>query len=119
MEEQMNGSIRTFVMAATMAAAAAAASAQPPGRGVGGGIPGGVRGGGPGAGTIEFMGAEMPIGPIVKGAPFSGEGVTTSSQTLADGTKIARTVTAKIYRDGEGRIRREQTILGLGALAPA
>jgi hypothetical protein len=69
------------------------------------------------AGTLEFMGAEIPLGPIVKGAPFSAEGVTASSQTLGDGTKIARTVNAKIYRDSEGRIRREQTVLGLGALS--
>src|SRR5579862_1460363 len=118
----MSSVIRTFVIGATIAAAATSAGAQPPGRGVGGGIPGGVRGGipggGPPAGTIEFMGVEMPIGPIVTGAPFSGEGVTASSQTLGDGTKITRTVNAKIYRDSQGRIRREQTILGLGALSP-
>jgi len=122
----MRSSIRITVIAAAIAAVAGLAGAQPPaggpgGRGVAGGVPGGVRGGVPGGvpgpGTMEFMGTEIPFGPIVKGAPFSAEGVTKSSQTLGDGTKISRTVNAKIYRDSEGRIRREQTILGLGALS--
>ena len=38
--------------------------------------------------------------------------ITTTTQTLADGTRIERTVRARFYRDGEGRTRREQTILG-------
>jgi hypothetical protein len=69
--------------------------------------------------TLDFMGGEVPVGPIVRGAPFSAEGVTTVSQTLGDGTRIERTVTAKLYRDGDGRVRREQTVLGLGALNPS
>jgi hypothetical protein len=69
------------------------------------------------AGMFEYVGAEIPLGPIVRGAPFSGEGVTTVTQTLGDGTHIARTTTAKLYRDSDGRLRREQTILGLGALS--
>jgi hypothetical protein len=56
--------------------------------------------------------------PIVKGAPYSGEGITTVKLTLYDGTKMERTVTAKFYRDSEGRVRREQTVLGLEALDP-
>jgi hypothetical protein len=68
------------------------------------------------AGMFEYVGAEIPLGPIVLGAPFSGEGVTTVTQTLGDGTHIGRTTTAKLYRDSDGRVRREQTILGLGAL---
>ena len=35
---------------------------------------------------------------------------------LADGTRIERVTSAKLYRDTAGRIRREQTILGLAAL---
>jgi hypothetical protein len=56
--------------------------------------------------------------PIVKGAPYSGEGITTVKLTLYDGTKIERTVTAKFYRDSQGRVRREQSVLGLEALDP-
>ncbi len=47
------------------------------------------------------------MGPPVKGAPYSAEAVTEVTQTLADGTHINRQETYNIYRDGEGRIRRE------------
>jgi hypothetical protein len=56
---------------------------------------------------------------VVKGAPYSADAITTQTQVLGDGTKIERTVTAKVYRDGVGRLRREQTVLGLASLAPA
>ncbi|MDQ4120417.1 MAG: hypothetical protein M3209_03115 [Acidobacteriota bacterium] len=46
---------------------------------------------------------------VVKGAPFSAEAISESVQTLADGNKIKRSVTTKLYRDGEGRFRREET----------
>jgi hypothetical protein len=44
---------------------------------------------------------------VVKGAPFSAEGVSESIQTLPDGNKITRSTTTKMYRDSEGRFRRE------------
>src|SRR5262245_60904767 len=66
--------------------------------------------------TLDMMRVEAAFGPVVRGAPYSGEGVTTTTQTLADGTHIERTVRARFYRDSEGRTRREQTILGMGAL---
>jgi hypothetical protein len=75
-----------------------------------------MRGGGFGVNTLDFIAGDAPVGPIVPGAPYSGEGVTTVTQTLGDGTRIERTVKAHFYRDSEGRMRREQTILGLGAL---
>ncbi len=65
--------------------------------------------------TLDMMKIEAAFGPVVRGAPYSGEGVTTTTQTLADGTHIERTVRARFYRDSEGRTRREQTILGMGA----
>ncbi|HEV7699516.1 MAG TPA: hypothetical protein VGO43_04750, partial [Pyrinomonadaceae bacterium] len=43
----------------------------------------------------------------VKGAPFSAEAVSESVQTLADGNRIVQSSTSKIYRNGEGKIRRE------------
>ena len=117
----MRSSIGLSLIAAVIAAAAVSAGAQPPpGRGPGGGISGGVRGGVPGGvggGIGDYVAGEIPLGPIVKGAPFCADGVTSSSQTLGDGTKLSRTVNARICRDSEGRVRREQTILGLGALA--
>ncbi|HYX41041.1 MAG TPA: energy transducer TonB [Pyrinomonadaceae bacterium] len=56
-------------------------------------------------------------GPVVKGAPYSGEAVTESTQTLADGNRITHKSTALIYRDSEGRTRREQTLSNVGPFA--
>jgi hypothetical protein len=49
------------------------------------------------------------MGPPVKGAPYSAEGSTEMSQTLGDGTHINHQESYTIYRDGEGRIRRENS----------
>jgi hypothetical protein len=46
-------------------------------------------------------------GPAVTGAPYSAEATTESVQVLADGNRIVRRTTAKVYRDGKGRTRRE------------
>jgi len=63
--------------------------------------------------------ADDPLsGPIVTNAPFSADAVTTVTQVLSDGTRIEQTTTAKFYRDSAGRVRSEQTVLGLGALDP-
>ncbi len=69
--------------------------------------------------TIDFLSNTGINVPMVLKAPFSGEGVTTVTQTLADGTRIERTTTSKFYRDSAGRVRREQTIMGLAALDPS
>lgn len=58
-------------------------------------------------------------GKPVKGAPYSGEASTESTQVLADGNRITRKNTAVIYRDGQGRTRREETMNGMGLLASA
>lgn len=44
---------------------------------------------------------------VVKNAPFSAEGVSESVQMLSDGNRITRSTTTKMYRDGDGRFRRE------------
>jgi hypothetical protein len=46
-------------------------------------------------------------GMTVKGAPYSTEEINETSQTLADGTRIHRENRATVYRDSEGRTRRE------------
>ena len=46
-------------------------------------------------------------GQIVKGIPYSAEIVTEAIQTLADGNRIVQRKTSRIYRDGQGRTRRE------------
>jgi hypothetical protein len=43
----------------------------------------------------------------VTGAPYSGEATTETIQVLADGNRIVRRTTARVYRDGSGRTRRE------------
>ena len=65
--------------------------------------------------TLEGVGV---LEPVVKGLPYSGEGITTVKLTMFDGTKMERTVTAKLYRDSAGRLRREQAVAGLEALDP-
>lgn len=44
---------------------------------------------------------------VVKGAPFSADAISESVQILADGNKISRSFTTRMFRDGEGRFRRE------------
>ena len=46
-------------------------------------------------------------GTTVKGAPYSGEEVNETNQMLADGTRIHRENRTTVYRDSEGRTRRE------------
>jgi hypothetical protein len=45
---------------------------------------------------------------VVKGAPYSAEVVNETSQTLSDGNHIFRRTTSRVYRDSEGRTRREE-----------
>jgi hypothetical protein len=44
---------------------------------------------------------------VVKGSPFSAEAVSESVQVLSDGNRIVRSTTSKLYRNSEGRFRRE------------
>ncbi len=68
--------------------------------------------------TVRFITSELGLhGDVVKNAPYSAEAVTTMTQTLADGNRIHRETTAVLYRDSEGRTRREQTLTGIGPWA--
>jgi hypothetical protein len=51
---------------------------------------------------------------LVKGAPFSAQATTVTDQTLADGNHIHHQNNASLYRDNQGRTRRETTLEGLG-----
>src|SRR5436305_7768137 len=67
-----------------------------------------------------FVSTEMSFGgKVVKGAPYTAEAVTESVQTLADGNRIVRKNTAQVYRDSEGRTRRDQTLGAIGPYAAA
>src|ERR1017187_10225488 len=49
----------------------------------------------------------MEEGRVVKGVPMSGDMVVTRDQSLADGNSIHTQNQTTIYRDSEGRVRRE------------
>lgn len=44
---------------------------------------------------------------VTKGKPYTAEAVTEFVQVLGDGNRIVRRSSARLYRDGEGRTRRE------------
>ncbi len=70
------------------------------------------------AGDFVFVSSDMSYdGKRVTGAPYSAQAVTESLQTLGDGNRIVRKSTATLYRDSEGRTRREQTFKAIGPLA--
>lgn len=64
--------------------------------------------------NFVFVASESFGGKVVKGAPYSAEAVTESIQTLSDGNRIVNRFTSSVYRDSEGRTRREQSLKGLG-----
>ena len=55
--------------------------------------------------------AEIAAGneKLVKNSPFSAEAVSESVQVLPDGNRIVRSSTSKLYRNSEGRFRREMS----------
>jgi hypothetical protein len=63
--------------------------------------------------TVTMAGGQvatfrLPVeSQTVKGMPYSAQVVSENIQTLADGNRIVQKRTGRIYRDGEGRIRRE------------
>src|SRR5262245_14672680 len=54
---------------------------------------------------------------VVKNAPFSAEAVNEFTQVLADGNRIERRFTTSLWRDSQGRTRREEQIALVGPLA--
>ena len=69
-------------------------------------------------GNVMFIGAPMHVdGATVKGAPYSADAVSETVQTLANGNRIVRKNTTQIYRDSDGRTRREETMSGVGPWA--
>lgn len=67
--------------------------------------PGGMAMGGPGP-----MGGDFAEGKTVKGVPLSAVLVTVRETTLADGNRIHNETQSKVYRDSEGRVRREMSV---------
>jgi hypothetical protein len=70
-------------------------------------------------GGVQVVGAQPINGGSVKGAPYSAEAVTETTQTLADGNRIVNRQSSMQYRDGMGRERHEQTLMMVPAEAKA
>jgi len=70
-------------------------------------------------GRVELLGfgGGLHGGKVVKGVPFSAVAVSETTQTLADGNHIARTTQTNLYRDSQGRFRKEVTLSAIGPLA--
>jgi len=68
---------------------------------------------------IELLGfgGGLHGGKVVKGAPFSAVATSETMQTLADGNHITRKTQTNLYRDSQGRVRREVTLPAIGPLA--
>ena len=56
--------------------------------------------------TLELVAADAQV---VKGKPYSADSSTETVQTLTDGNRIVHRTVSKVYRDSEGRTRREET----------
>ena len=95
------------IIAVAVVAVATTASAQVAGGGGVGAGAGAGRGGAAGtfSGQMPRIAVEARVTP---GVPYSAEAVTESVQVLSDGNRIARKNVTRIYRDSEGRTRREQ-----------
>lgn len=77
----------------------------------------------PGAGPMDHI---RVLGPedglemrTVKGAPYQAEAVTEVVQVLADGNRIVRKISSPVYRDAEGRVRREHVLAAFGPFTPS
>ena len=68
---------------------------------------------------IELLGfgGGLHGGKVVKGAPFSAVAISETTQTLLDGNHITRKTQTTLYRDSQGRMRREVTLPAIGPLA--
>ena len=70
--------------------------------------------------TFNFLGSEMRFGgPTVKGAPYHATVTTEAVQTLANGTRINHKTVASVYRDSDGRTRRDQVFGTIGSFRAA
>src|SRR5713226_4107277 len=68
---------------------------------------------------IELLGFGGGVhgGKVVKGAPFSAVAISETSRTLADGNHINRKTQTNLFRDSQGRFRKEVTLPAIGPLA--
>ncbi len=106
-----------FLTAALLAGACAIRAQEPPlpPEMMPGGMPGPMMGD-----RLELLGfGEMGGHKTVKGTPFSGTAISETTHVLADGNTIHRTTQTAVFRDSEGRVRKEVNFQGFGPLAAA
>ena len=74
--------------------------------------------GGPIGPRMELLGfGEMHPGKVVTNAPYSATATIETMQKLNDGNTIDRMTQSSVYRDSQGRTRRDTTFTGAGPLA--
>lgn len=67
--------------------------------------------------NAKFIAAELRFGDrLVKGQPFSADIVIEDTRRLFDGSTVTKQSRGAIYRDGEGRTRREQPLEMVGGV---
>jgi hypothetical protein len=71
-------------------------------------------GGTGGGGGVAFGTSVYSFNKLVTGAPYSAQIVTETVQPFADGNSISHTTTSAVWRDSQGRTRREQNINVIG-----
>jgi hypothetical protein len=64
---------------------------------------------------FQSFSAVVP-GKVVKDAPYSASATTEMTQQLSDGNQINHKTSSNIYRDSQGRTRREENFGGIGLL---
>ena len=89
----------SFAMTVALVGAAQEPLPPPPAPGQAMGMHG--PGGGPG---------EPGEGKTVTGVPLTAQILVTHENTLSDGNHISRTTQTTLYRDSQGRVRREMTV---------
>jgi hypothetical protein len=69
----------------------------------------------PPPGSFFFISSLGEMGDkVVKGAPYAADAVTERLQTLSDGNRISHKNTSQVFRDADGRVRREQSFGMIG-----
>src|SRR5580698_6340586 len=63
---------------------------------------------------LEIVSGQMLPGKTVKGSPYSAQATSEMVQVLTDGNRITHSSTSQLYRDSQGRERREESF-GNGA----
>jgi hypothetical protein len=67
---------------------------------------------------LRFISSEMSYsGKVVKRVPYSAETLTENTQFLNNGARLTRRMTGMVYRDDEGRTRREMSASTAGPFA--